>query len=100
MNADTAVLILLVVAWIPATFFPILYSRVRWWSTLPGRALFVQGVGMGLLINISLAYRVLGEDYAGRDVARLAVFGLVAAGLWAIYFAQILEQRRGNRNNR
>ena len=85
MSADTLAVILVVAAAPAATVFPLMYAWVArgvWWRTPTGRALMTSSTGLALLIDISLAYKVFGDDYALRDVVRLTVYALIAAGAW------------------
>lgn len=44
---------------VPVTAFPFLYTYFfRWWKEPLGRALFIEGTGMCLLIDVSVAYRI------------------------------------------
>ena len=52
---------------------------------------------LALLIDISLTYQFLGDDYALRDVVRLTVFALIAAGAWLKLGALIYEHRQQRR---
>lgn len=66
---------------VPATLFIVLYAfTVPWWSTMIGRALLVSSTALALLIDLSALYHVLGADYLGRDLVRLAVLALVFLG--------------------
>ena len=52
------------------------------------------GPALALLIDISLVYQFLGDDYALRDVVRLTVFALIAAGAWLKLGALLYEHRQ------
>ena len=97
MSADTAAVLLVVVAAPAATTFPLLYAWVArrvWWRTWTGRALMTSSTALALLIDISLAYQAFGDDYALRDVVRLTVFALIAAGAWLKLGALVYETWR------
>lgn len=90
MNADTVAVVLVVIAAPAATLFPFCFayiSRGIWWRNPAGRALMTSSTALALLIDISLAYRWLGDDYALRDVVRLTVYALIAAGAWQKLYA-------------
>jgi hypothetical protein len=95
MNADTAAVILVVGMAPAATLFPLLYGLTTpWWRSLIGRALMTKAVGLALLIDISLAYQWLGDDYFLRDVVRLTVYGLIFVGVWLQLTALFVEKYR------
>ena len=101
MSADTAAVILVLVAAPAATLFPICYawiSRGLWWRTPAGRALMVSSTALALLIDISLAYQWLGDDYAARDVVRLTVYALIATGAWLKLGALLWEHHKQRRS--
>src|SRR5690242_7181820 len=99
MTADTAAVLLVLSAAPPATLFPLIYGfTVRWWTFPIGRALMVSSSALGLLVDISLLYNWLGDDYALRDVVRLTVFALISAGAWLKLVAILLEKTRGKRD--
>lgn len=101
MSPDTAAVLLVVSAAPPATLFPLIYGfTVRWWTFPIGRALMVSSTALGLLVDISLAYQWLGDDYYLRDVVRLTVFSLISLGAWLKLVAILLEKRRGRRARR
>jgi hypothetical protein len=99
--ADVVALVLVAGIAPPATLFAIIYGlTVPWWQTLIGRAMLVSSAGLALLVDISLLYQWLGDDYAQRDTVRLAVFGLVFLGAWFKFLALMLEKWRAHRDNR
>ena len=90
MSADTAAVWLILAAAPAATLFPFCFawiSRGIWWRNPAGRALMTSSTALMLLIDISLAYQWFGDDYALRDVVRLTVFALIAAGAWQKLYA-------------
>ena len=90
MTADTAALWLIIAAAPPATLFPFCFayiSRGVWWRNPAGRALMTSSTGLALLIDISLAYQWLGDDYFLRDAVRLTVFAIIAAGAYQKLYA-------------
>ncbi len=99
MSADTAAVLLVLAAAPPQTAFVFYYGLTApWWRTVVGRALFTKALGLALLIDISLLYQWLGDDYSLRDVVRLTVYALIAVGAWLQLGAFIHE--RGQRRNR
>lgn len=97
MSADAAAVVLVLLAAPPATLFPFCFayiSRGVWWRNAAGRALMTSSTGLALLIDISLAYQWLGDDYAARDVVRLSVYALIVAGAWQKLYALLSERWR------
>lgn len=94
MNADTLAVTLVLIAAPAATLFPFCFgwiSRGIWWRNPAGRALMTSSTALALLIDISLLYQWLGDDYALRDVVRLSVYTLIAAGAWQKLYALLRE---------
>ena len=73
--------ILVFIAAVPATLFPIVYSRRPWRASFLGRALMVKATGLALLIDISLLYVQFGDDYPYRQLVRAAVYTLITTGI-------------------
>lgn len=92
--ADRIAFFLIMCAAIPATAFPAFYAFRPWWRSLVGWALMFQSVGMMLLVDISLAYQVFGNEYPGRDVVRLGVYVLLVTGLWVLFVALLRDIHR------
>lgn len=100
MNADLLAVVLILAAAPPATLFPLLYGLTApWWRAWIGRALFASSLGLGLLIDISLLYKVFGDNYALRDVVRLSVYFIIVCGAWLTFTAWIIERRDARRNH-
>lgn len=99
MSADTWAVVLIVAAAPAATLFPIVYGfSSPWWRTLIGRALVTKAVGLALLIDISIAYQILGDQYPGRDAVRLSVYALITAGVWMQFSALMVEKWRARKS--
>lgn len=96
---DTIAVLLIVAAAPAQTAFVILYGvGSPWWRSVVGRALFTKALALALLIDISVAYHFLGDNYALREVVRLSVFALIAIGTWLQLGALIYERRRRGRD--
>lgn len=96
MSVDTIAVLLILAAAPAATLFPIVYGFTSpWHRSLIGRALMTKAVGLALLIDISLLYKWLGDDYAARDIVRLTVYGLITAGVW-LQFAALMVEKFGH----
>lgn len=101
MSADLAAVILVLIAAPAATLFPFCYAYIArgvWWRSPAGRALMTSSTALALLIDISLAYQWLGDDYALRDAVRLTVYAWVALGAWLKFGALIYEARQGRKH--
>lgn len=93
MSADTASLILILIAAPAQTMFILIYGLGSpWWRSLLGRALFTKALGLALLVDISVLYHFLGDEYVYRDVVRVTVFSLIAVGAWLQLMALIKEK--------
>lgn len=100
MSADTAAVLLILIAAPAQTAFALIYGLASpWWRSLVGKALFTKAVALALLIDISLLYQWLGDNYALRDVVRLSVFGLIAFGSWLQLVALLKEKVKGRRDD-
>jgi len=101
MDADTMALLLIVSAAPPLTGFALVFGFTSpWWRSLLGRALVTKATGLALLINISFAYRYLGDDYAYRDAVRLFVYALITVGAWMQFIALLNEKYQAYRLRR
>lgn len=84
-----------------ATAFTVIYFwTVPWWQTIIGRAMLASSAGLALLVDISLLYQWLGDDYQQRDIVRLSVFFTVLIGAVFKLAALVLEKYRARRDNR
>jgi hypothetical protein len=79
--ADVVALVLVLALSVPATLFAGVYMFTRpWWTTAIGKAMLVSSMSLALLVDISLLYMWLGDDYWLRDAVRLTVYTLILAG--------------------
>lgn len=69
--------------------FPIVYAFRPWRQSAIGRALMVKAVGMALLIDISIIYNVLGDNYPLRNLVRVIVYALIVVGIWSQFIAML-----------
>jgi hypothetical protein len=98
MSADTAALIIVALVALPINAFTVLYAfTTPWWLEWIGRALLVSSLGLMLLVDISLLYNWLGDDYPGRDAVRLTVYTIICLGAWFKLIAYFVERRRARR---
>lgn len=86
---DVAAVFLIFAAAPPATMFPIVYAFRPWRSSMIGRALMTKAIGLALLIDISIAYIVMGDDYAFRDLVRVLVYGVIVVGIYYQFIAMV-----------
>lgn len=93
----------LIGAAVPANRIVWLYRRVPWYRSVLGRALFTFALGCALVLDLA----VLGSLLLYLDIRplwfealRLAVFGIVFAGLWLVMgsYARILREATGTRH--
>lgn len=99
--AETVALITIITIAPFATAFALVYFwTVPWWATLIGRAMLASSAGLALLVDISLLYQWLGDDYSLRDMVRLSVFFTVLIGAVFKLAALVLEKYRARRDNR
>lgn len=99
--ADTVALITVIGIAPAATLFAIIYGfTVPWWQTMIGRAMLASSVGLALLVDISLLYNWLGDDYSLRDMVRLSVFFTVFLGAWFKLGALVKEKLAARREHR
>lgn len=101
MSADTAAVLLVLAAAPAQTAFALFYSvTLPWWRTPIGRALFTKSWGLALLIDISLLYQWLGDNYSLRDVVRLTVYSLITVGAWLQLGAFLHERNKRKKEQR
>jgi hypothetical protein len=101
MNADLIALLLVLAAAPAITAFALWYGLTApWYRSAAGRALFVSSTGLAMLIDISLLYKWLGDDYWLRDAVRLFVYAWIAAGAWLKLGALAHERRKARRARR
>jgi len=91
--------ILLCVMAVPTTLFPILYWLLAdWRQTREGQAVMVSAIGLGLLVDISLANHFIRVDnVAVALIVDLVVFTLIIAGSTLQVVLLIRAQRRGRK---
>lgn len=100
MSADTAAVLLVLAAAPAVTIYPIWYGlTLPWWKTAIGRALMVSSTALAELVDISLLYQWLGDDYYFRDVVRLTVYTQITCGAWMLLGA-FASQRWHTRQER
>lgn len=93
MNTERVSFVMLLAAAPAVTVFPLVYGlTLPWFRSLIGRGLMVTSLGLGGLIDISLAYRIFGSDYQARDPLRLLVFGFITVGMWMLLLALLRGQ--------
>lgn len=99
-SLDAIAVALIVLAAPAATCFPIVYAFRPWRDSLIGRALMTKAVGVALLIDLSIAYQILGDNYPGRDYVRLGVYSLIVIGIWFQFIAMIRAPHQAPKRSR
>lgn len=102
MSAETLAVTLIMVSAFPLNAFPICLaylSRGVWWRTSAGLALMVSTTGLAALVDITIAYKFLGDDYPYRDLVRNTVYAWIALGAWLKFGALLYESWRGRRGD-
>ena len=83
MSADALVELFVWIGAICSTSFVVLYPILSpgWWRDIPGWGWFASSMALALLLDLSLASKILGPDFFARyPVVRVGVVALVAAG--------------------
>lgn len=99
MTADLVRLIL-VVAMVPFVTANIFLYGVGspWYKSTIGWWLFCDVLGLGLLVDITVVYKFLGDDYSARDIVSITVFSIILAG--AVFGTVTLARELIRRRNR
>lgn len=100
MSADALAFVLVVASALPLNVFPFCLayiSRGVWWRTSTGIALMVSTTGLAALVDITIAYKVFGDDYPYRDLVRNTVYAWIALGAWLKLGALLYESWRARK---
>lgn len=82
---------------VTASMAPIAYTAwFKWWSTPVGRALFVQALGLALLIDMTFLRIVFGSEWL---VARIILLFSLSAGTAGVLFEMARIKVRSGRIN-
>lgn len=90
---------LVVFGTIGAWAFVTYYWRSNWRVNPATRALMRMGLSIALFLTLSSAAWVL-DDYPGRDIFRVAIFGFVTSSIWQMLWTLRREQRLVNSKRR
>lgn len=93
--------ILVLLAAVPATAFPIVYgitARRVWWRVPAGRALMVSTVALALLLDMALVFYLAPVSDSTRLGINVAVVGLIAVGAWLKFGALVHELHQGRKS--
>lgn len=83
---------------IPATLYPLFYSRSPWRSTEAGRALMVKAVAIALLFDVSLLLLMLGSTLPPWSVLTVqAVLNTVVVAAVTYQFSVLRRLQRRSR---
>lgn len=75
------------------TCFTVLYVLFPWWKSFLGRALFFKASSFMILLDVAVLGRAL--DWSAEDLTFVGLYALVAAGVWAQFFAFLRIRLRG-----
>ena len=96
--ATIALIELLYIGVVVTTFIIFYAARSTWWSTRPGQALMSSKVTIAVVIWLSLATALFGQDWPGRYWVRVLIFGGIAISqtwlLWVLLKVQGFEKRQ------
>lgn len=79
------------VAAVGQTLFVLFYLTLPWWRTLLGRALFL--MGSSLMVVLDLAVLAMFWTWDGIDQTFLVLYWLMAVGVWTQFVAFMLNAR-------
>lgn len=78
---------------VTATPFAIIYGfRSPWWQTPIGLAMLASSAALALLVDVTLLYRVFGDDYPLRETVLVFVLAMVFEGA-AFKMAALAKER-------
>jgi Ca2+/Na+ antiporter len=75
--------------------FPFYYLTLRWWETLPGRAVMVMATALAVTMTLIFLSVVL--DFRLPVWARLIIYALMAVALWVKLAVLVYVSRPGYR---
>lgn len=87
--------ITIVTAAIGQTMFVLLYMTFPWWKAFLGRALFFKACAFGILLDVAVVGRLV--DWSNEDGTFVVLYGVLAVGIWAQFFAFLRTKRKGRR---
>lgn len=77
------------------TVFALLYLTFPWWKTFLGKALFFKAASFAVVMNVLLLGRTI--DWPHEDATFVALYWVLAFGIWVQAFAFLRTRRRGAR---
>jgi len=90
---NLAIQVLIWASWAASTAFLAGYTILaRWWRTPMGRHLFGFGAMIFGLLSLIIVTALLGRDYPGRELVRLASYGALAIMLWRHVWMLVTSQ--------
>ncbi|MDF1603409.1 hypothetical protein [Nocardioides sp. YIM 152315] len=98
MSANAWAVLLVTIAAIPATLFPICYGiTAQWWRSFVGWGLMVSSVALAALLDLSL----MGYRWPGFVPTWLAltVLALIAVGAWLMFLGWLVTRLRPPRRS-
>lgn len=88
------VVVLLLLAYIPAVAFPVVYAFAPWWRSAAGRSVMSLSVVIALALSLSV-WRVFWG--AQPEWVRVGVFALIIPALWGQFVVLLLAPRMNRR---
>ena len=88
--------VLVLLCFLVALAFPVIYWRGRWWDYIAGRSLMNLSVVIVLALGLAVARQFLGDDYPHREAVRSGVFALILGALTS-QLVVLLHIRRTDR---
>jgi len=85
--------VMVTAATIPAVAFPFYYLTLPWYSTAPGRAVFVMSVCLALVMSAVFAAEVLETPFPFW--LRVVVYVTISVGLWVKFGTLLYVSRPG-----
>lgn len=99
MSANDWALVLLWASAPPVTVYVLLLAvTTPWWRSWTGWAMFTFAAGYAMLVDVSLAFRVLGANYPGRATVILIAFSVTTVGVWLKCLDLVTEKVRAIRH--
>lgn len=90
-------IVLSALAVIPAVGFVLVYARLPWRSTLPGRSAMLLGIVIAVTLSLGLS-RLLG--FPAPEWVRLPVTVGIVVALWVQFIALLVTRNRSRKRGR
>ena len=97
----------LIVSSVCATSFPLVWAFSRWWSTLLGRLIMLQGVTIAVAVDLTFFFNIVAPNFNNLMVLfwiNAVVFGLIALSTVLLTVTVIrmnyIRKKKGNTDDR